>query len=261
MDMNIVVLCQKDNFVIPKNISLLKQIEGINVIGVFQIASEGALINKKGMFFRGFRLHQTFKLGCIFIFFYFLDILDVLFSYKFGFLKSPAAAAKYLDSNFYEVKNINSDKFKNLLIKENIDLIVSYSTPSILKKSLLEIPKKGCINLHCSLLPKFSGLLPSFWTLYEEERFIGATIHFMDDKIDNGDILNQIKIPTPNNTSMYEVIKITKKLGGDLMLKTIREILSDQLERKSNLQKEEYYRSWPDIEDIRNFRKKGGKLI
>lgn len=259
--MNVVVLCQKDNFVIPKNISLLEEIKEINVKAIFQISSEGSLVNKKELFFRGFGFHQTFRLGCIFIIFNLINVFDKLFSYKFCFLKSPAAAARYLDSNFFEVKNINSNKVKNFLIEENIDLIVSYSTPSILKKPLLDIPSKGCINLHCSLLPKFAGLLPSFWTLYEEEKFIGATIHFMDDKIDNGDILSQIKIPTPENISMYEAIKITKKLGGELMVKTIRKILIDQFERKSNLQKKEYYRSWPDFEDIKNFRKNGGKLI
>ena len=63
----------------------------------------------------------------------------------------------------------------------------------IFKKELLKIPRYGCINLHCSILPKYAGLLPSFWTIYNKEEKIGSTVHYMDDKIDNGAILGQVK--------------------------------------------------------------------
>jgi len=259
--MNISVICQKDGFVIPENIYLLQKIKKVNIISVFQVSSKGSLVNKKSLFFRGFGLHQSFKLGILLIKNSFLNFIDSIFFYKLKLLKSPKSAAYSLNASFFEISEINSKFFKSHLEEKKIDLVISYSAPSIINKEILCIPKEGCINLHCSLLPKYSGLLPSFWTLFHDEKLIGASVHFMDSKIDNGEILGQEKIERPKYCSMYEAIKLTKGIGGKLMLKVINQILDGSLEKKENLQKQEHYRSWPSLKDIKNFKKRGGKLI
>ena len=50
----------------------------------------------------------------------------------------------------------------------------------------------------------------------------------MDDKIDNGAILGQVKTYMPDNPTMYNVIKITKRIGGDLMCEVIKKIISEK---------------------------------
>ena len=147
------------------------------------------------------------------------------------------------------------------LVKMNVDICVSFSSPSVFGKRLLSIPSYGCINLHCSLLPKYAGLLPSFWALYHNEKKIGATVHYMDDKIDNGEILGQIEVKAPINPSMFKVIKLTKGLGGDLMSDVICSIKNKTLKPQRNIENKGNYYSWPSIEQIRNFRKNGGRLI
>ena len=89
---------------------------------------------------------------------------------------------------------------------------------------------------HCSLLPKFAGLLPSFWTLYEESEYIGATVHMMDDKIDNGAILAQEKMICPKGITMFSAINLTKKMGGKIMLETITKIIDREANLTSNSQ-------------------------
>ena len=64
--------------------------------------------------------------------------------------------------------------------------------------------------MHCSLLPKYSGILPSFWTLFNDEKETGATVHYMDDEIDNGDILGQKSVKILKTDSMFDIIKRTK---------------------------------------------------
>ena len=89
----------------------------------------------------------------------------------------------------------------------------------------------------------------------------GATVHEMDDKIDNGAILGQVKIPRPAKPSMFNVIKATKRAGGHLMVSIIGEILSGNAKAHFNYVKKEDYYSWPTIDQIKEFRRNGGRLI
>ena len=56
------------------------------------------------------------------------------------------------------------------------------------------IPSLGCINVHCSLLPKYRGLMPSFWTLFYKEKYTGVSIFLMNEYIDDGPIIYQKKL-------------------------------------------------------------------
>ena len=64
--------------------------------------------------------------------------------------------------------------------------------------------------MHCSLLPKYAGLFPSFWALYENSNTFGVTVHLMDDKIDNGEILKQRQLTIKQPVSIFKLINITK---------------------------------------------------
>jgi methionyl-tRNA formyltransferase len=110
------------------------------------------------------------------------------------------------------VDDANSEELINRLNEIEPDLILSSGFPQIFSKELLEIPKKGAVNLHPSLLPKFRGPSPFFWTIASGETESGITAHFMTEDIDGGDIIAQIKYPIPDFT--YE----------DLAKKCIEEI-------------------------------------
>ena len=163
--------------------------------------------------------------------------------------------------NYKIIQDPNCSNCVDWLSGLNVDLIVSYSAPCVFKRHLLEVPKYGCINLHCSLLPKYAGLLPSFWALYNQASSLGATVHRMDDKIDNGALLAQVEVPVPRNPTMFSVIKLTKRAGGLLMVSVINDILTDSLDEKENLVREGDYFSWPSVEQINDFRTNGGRLI
>ena len=257
----VAILTQGDSFVLPENIKHLSGLEGVDMVAVVEIDSEGSLMNKKSLFVRGFGLCQVVKIGTVSVRNKILDVIDACFLYRLGWLKSLKSAASVCGADYSCVKNPNDLSTINWLSKLDIDLIVSYSAPCIFKTELLSLPALGCINLHCSLLPKFAGILPSFWGLYEGSENLGATVHRMDSKIDNGSILGQVTVPRPTDLSMFNVIRVTKQAGGTLMMSVVKEIIEGkETEKPNNVEVNNYY-SWPSIDQIKEFRRGGGRLI
>ena len=104
-------------------------------------------------------------------------------------------------------------------IKENeIDLIILSWWPKIITRELISSSKLGAINFHPSLLPFNRGKHYNFWNIVEDVDF-GVTIHFVDEKIDTGDILFQRRIKKTwedNGKTLYqksqkEIIKLFVK--------------------------------------------------
>ena len=74
------------------------------------------------------------------------------------------------------------------------DLGVIYGT-NIIRESVFRIPRLGSINLHQGLAPFYRGGPPVFWELYNGEREVGLTVHFVAAKVDTGEILLQETVP------------------------------------------------------------------
>ena len=75
------------------------------------------------------------------------------------------------------------------------DMIVVAAFGQILPKSVLDIPRYGCINVHASLLPKYRGAAPIQWSILDGESETGITIMYMNEGLDTGDILLQKVVP------------------------------------------------------------------
>ncbi|MDO8263145.1 MAG: formyltransferase [Gallionella sp.] len=90
------------------------------------------------------------------------------------------------------------------------DLFFSFYYREMLKRELLEIPKSGALNMHGSLLPKYRGRVPVNWAIIHGETETGATLHFMTEKPDNGDIVAQQAVPIlPDDTALQVFQKVT----------------------------------------------------
>lgn len=104
------------------------------------------------------------------------------------------------------------------------DLIVISGMSELLKGNILNIPKKGCINLHLALLPKYRGSHPIFWMYYNHDLNPGATVHYVDEGEDTGDIICQESYDLPIGSTEEEMIRLSSNLGGKLLIKSILEI-------------------------------------
>jgi methionyl-tRNA formyltransferase len=82
----------------------------------------------------------------------------------------------------------------NPLIQE-ADWFLLLSWKHIVPNELVSLPKKGALNLHYSLLPAFRGVYPVNWAIINGERTTGFTYHFVNERIDGGEVFMQIEVP------------------------------------------------------------------
>lgn len=87
------------------------------------------------------------------------------------------------------------------------DFFFSFYYREMLKAPLLAIPKQGALNMHGSLLPKYRGRVPVNWAIIHGETETGATLHYMTEKPDNGDIVAQQAVPILTNDTAHEVFQ------------------------------------------------------
>jgi len=90
------------------------------------------------------------------------------------------------------------------------DFLFSFYCRQMLKPSLLALARRGALNMHGSLLPSYRGRAPVNWAVLHGERHTGATLHYMADKPDAGDIVAQQSVPIlPDDTARDVFDKVT----------------------------------------------------
>jgi methionyl-tRNA formyltransferase len=87
------------------------------------------------------------------------------------------------------------------------DFLFSFYYRSMLKPALLALPRRGALNVHGSLLPKYRGRAPVNWAVLHGERHTGATLHYMTDKPDAGDIVAQQAVPILPDDTAADVLR------------------------------------------------------
>ncbi len=109
------------------------------------------------------------------------------------------------------------------------DLVVVVAFGQILPKSLLEIPRYGCINVHASLLPRYRGAAPLNWCIINGETETGVTTMLMDAGLDTGDML--VKRVTPidpeeDSRSLHDRLSV---LGAEALDETLELLAAGRL--------------------------------
>lgn len=126
----------------------------------------------------------------------------------------------------YQPKSLKTGNAVEIIRNLNPDVIVVVAYGKILPKSILEIPRMGCINVHGSLLPKYRGAAPIQWSIINGENETGITTMFMDEGLDTGDILLQQTTKIGENETSGELFERMSVMGAELLIKTL-----DKLER------------------------------
>ena len=106
--------------------------------------------------------------------------------------------------------------------KPEIICVVAYGT--ILPKTILEIPKFGCINVHASLLPKYRGAAPIQWAVLNGDKSTGVTTMYMDKGMDTGDIILKQEVTIEEDETTGELWDRLAKIGGELLVETLQQI-------------------------------------
>lgn len=103
---------------------------------------------------------------------------------------------------FFKVENFHYKASLDLIRQTAAELGILYGT-NIVKESVFSIPKLGSINLHQGLAPFYRGGPTVFWELFNGEKEIGITVHYVAAKVDTGDIILQKTAPLEYDFSRY----------------------------------------------------------
>ncbi len=104
------------------------------------------------------------------------------------------------------------------------ELIAVAAFGRILPKVVLDLPRRGCVNVHASLLPKYRGAGPIQWALIKGERETGITTMQMDEGMDTGGILLQERLAIAPEETAGELSVRLAAVGGRLLVETIRRV-------------------------------------
>ena len=148
--------------------------------------------------------------------------------------KSPVKIfAEEKNIEIYQPNKIkNNPEFINNIKSLNPDVICVVAYGKILPKELLEIPEKGCINVHGSLLPKYRGAAPIQWAVLNGDESTGITTMYMDEGMDTGDMILQQEVKIGEDETTGELWERLSKIGGKLLVKTLNEIEKGDVKRK-----------------------------
>jgi len=163
--------------------------------------------------------------------------------------------------NVVFARDTNAPGFLQLLARWDLDLIVSVAAPQIFREPLINLPRKGCINIHNSMLPKYRGMLPNFWQMFNGEEAVGTTIHRINAGIDDGDILLQRETPIQSGESLAALIRRTKRVGARFMAEALDQLREDRAMPMPNRREDATYYSFPTRDDVAAFRRRGYRLL
>ena len=128
-----------------------------------------------------------------------------------------------------DVDDVKSDRFEEELKKLDADLFVVVAF-KILPPNILEIPEKGSINLHASLLPKYRGAAPIHWAVIRGEKETGCTVFFLEKSVDTGSIIGRVKTSIKPNETTGDLYERLKDLGAELVVDSVDKIAADNVD-------------------------------
>ena len=255
--MRVAIITQEDPFYLPKIFEyLLPKLKesDVQIVStfVFSVSPFGVKKSKLeqlndtvNIFGMSFTLHYTLKYIRSF------------------FKKSLTETLTDYDIPIWHVYNsINNQDNISKIKSLDLDLIISIAGNQIFKKQLIDSVKFGIINLHSALLPKYRGLMPSFWVLANNENETGVSVFFVDEGIDSGPILVQKKIEIKNQTQ-EELIWQLKYLGADAIIEACLFIKQFGFNTPTSENEDEKmtYFSKPTRKDVQLFRSHGKRFF
>src|SRR6185295_15164262 len=117
----------------------------------------------------------------------------------------------------FQPTRIKNEEAKQLFASHDADVAVVVAYGRILPDEFLRAPRRGCINVHFSLLPLYRGAAPANWAIVNGERETGVTTMFIEPTLDTGPILLQSKTEIGETESAPELMDRLSEIGAELL--------------------------------------------
>ena len=158
------------------------------------------------------------------------------------------------------IRDVNDPLFLERLRMLGTELVVSVSCPQIFKRPLIDLPERGCLNVHGALLPEYRGIMPSFWMLANDEKRAGVSIFFVNEDVDAGELCGQRAFEIPPGEALDAFLRRSKTVAAELLLDVLEEVEQSTVSRTPlDLSAGSYY-SWPDRRAVQRFQAAGRRL-
>lgn len=112
-------------------------------------------------------------------------------------------------------------------LRPDVVAVVAYGR--ILPQGVLDIPPKGCINIHASVLPSYRGSAPYQWAVLDGQSETGVTAMYLCREMDAGDMIDVSKTPIGPNETAGELLDRLAELGADLLCKTMTRLSAGEV--------------------------------
>ena len=113
----------------------------------------------------------------------------------------------------------------------NPDIIITCAYGQIIPKVLLDAPRLGCVNVHASYLPKLRGGAPLNHAIIDGYQYTGVTIMYMDEKMDNGDIIKLFKYDIKTSDTYDDLVNTLSVEGANLLKEVLPSIIDGTNDR------------------------------
>lgn len=130
----------------------------------------------------------------------------------------------------HNLKIFQPESLKNYAMPEldaDVNVVCQYGL--IIPQNVLDSAKRGSINIHTSLLPKYRGASPIQSAIINGDKETGVTIMLMDSKMDHGPILSQEKVMIDPDDNYLTLSDKMLPVACELLLKTLKEYLADKI--------------------------------
>ena len=125
------------------------------------------------------------------------------------------------DLPIYQPENFREDEKVQQLRDLQPDVVAVVAYGRILPQRVLDIPSKGCINIHASVLPSYRGSAPYQWAVLDGCKKTGVTAMYLCREMDAGDMIDVAKTPIGENETAGELLDRLAVLGAELLSKTL----------------------------------------
>ena len=134
------------------------------------------------------------------------------------------------DLPVYQPETFKDDEAVAQLAALQPDVVAVVAYGRILPQRVLDIPAKGCINIHASLLPAYRGSAPYQWAVLDGLTETGVSAMYLCAQMDAGDVIDVAKTPIGENETAGELLDRLAGLGADLLSKTLTALEQGKVE-------------------------------
>lgn len=124
----------------------------------------------------------------------------------------------------FQPARLKNDEALNLFASHDADVAVVVAYGRILPDRFLQTPRRGCINVHFSLLPLYRGAAPANWAIVNGETETGVTTMFIEPTLDTGPILLQRKTAIGDAETAPELMDRLSEIGSELLGETLAQL-------------------------------------